>query len=119
MSLFKKRDKNVSNTIPNGRTLQTRDENFYGHKNYRKSGYEKKGNYRKVVVIDSNDLDELAVVKLTTSDKGIKLQYSNGKSKFKPFVETLDDTSAPIKVGKKFLPNSSKKDMSNADIEKI
>ena len=58
---------NVSQKIPNGRTLQTRDEFFEGQEKYRKPGYENKGLYRKVVVVDSNRADELAVVKLTTS----------------------------------------------------
>ena len=116
---MKKDKKNVSKNIPNGRTLQTRDENFFGQSNYNKPGYESKGNYRKVVVIDSNDFDDLAVVKLTTSDKGIMLTYSNGKSKFKPYVETLDDEGLPIRVGIKFRENSSKKDLSKADVTKI
>ncbi len=116
---MRKDKKNVSKNIPNGRTLQTRDENFYGQSNYNKPGYENKGDYRKVVVIDSNDLDDLAVVKLTTSNKGITLTYSNGKSKFKPYVETLDDTGKPIRIGEKFKANSPRKDLSKADVSKI
>lgn len=116
---MKKKNKNVSKTIPNGRTLQTRDEYFYGGSNYRKPGYAKKGNYRKVVVIDSNDLDDLAVVKLTTSPKGITLDYGNGKSKFKPFVSTLDNLGKPIRVGKKFIENKPNKDVSSKDVAKI
>lgn len=69
--------KNVSQKIPNGRTLQTRDEHFEGQKNYRKPGYENKGDYRRVVVIDSNRDDELAVIKLTTSKKEHRLNPIN------------------------------------------
>lgn len=65
----KPKRKNVSQKIPNGRTLQTRDEFFEGQEKYRKPGYENKGLYRKVVVVDSNRADELAVVKLTTQSK--------------------------------------------------
>ena len=57
----KSQRKNVSQKIPNGRTLQTRDEFFEGQEKYRKPGYENKGLYRKVVVVDSNRADELAV----------------------------------------------------------
>ena len=112
--------KNVSQTIPNGRTLQTRDERFEGQKNYRKPGYEKKGNYRKVVVVDSNRDDELAVIKLTTSKKGKTLEtYQKGKSKYRPFVETKDDEGKPIKAGKKFKMNKPSKDIPPAEISKI
>ncbi len=69
--------KNVSQTIPNGRTLQTRDEFFEGKADYRKPGYEDKGHYRKVVVVDSNRKNELAVVKLTTSKKGKPRRKAN------------------------------------------
>ena len=116
---MKKKNKNVSKTIPNGRTLQTRDEYFEGQKKYKKPGYEKKGNYRKIVVIDSNDLDDLAVVKLTTSSKGITLNYGNGKSKFRPFVLTKDDEGQPIRTGKKFVENNPKKDFPKQEVTKI
>lgn len=116
---MKKTEKNVSKKVPNGRTLQTRDEYFYGQSLYKKPGYENKGNYRKVVVIDSNDLDDLAVVKLTTSNKGITLTYSNGKSKFRPYVITKDNEGKSIRIGSKFIENSPKKDLSKADIIKI
>ncbi len=113
--------KNVSQTIPNGRTLQTRDE-YIGEENkkYRKPGYGKKGNYRKVVVVDSNRNDEIAVVKLTTSDRAIPIKgYKNGKSKFKPFVETKDSDGQPIKIGRKFKENSQSADVPNEEITKI
>lgn len=116
---MRKDKKNVSKTIPNGRTLQTRDEYFAGQKKYRKPGYESKGHYRKVVVIDSNDLDDLAVVKLTTSPKGVTLDYGNGKSKFRPFVLTEDNDGQPIRAGNKFVENKPNKDLSKRDVTKI
>lgn len=112
--------KNVSQKIPNGRTLQTRDEFFEGQSNYRKPSYENKGLYRKAVVVDSNRKDELAVVKLTTSEKGIKIkEYQNGKSKYRPFVETKDDKGKPIKIGEKFKKNSEKADMPTKELTEI
>lgn len=110
--------KNVSRKIPNGRTLQTRDEYFEGKKNYRKPGYEQKGNYRKVVVVDSNRKDDLAVVKLTTSGKGKSIPGEK-KSKYRPYVETKDDTGKPIRIGSKFVENSPKKDLSFEAVSKI
>ena len=110
--------KNVSRKIPNGRTLQTRDEYFEGKKNYRKPGYEQKGNYRKVVVVDSNRKDDLAVVKLTTSGKG-KSILGEKKSKYRPYVETKDDTGKPIRIGKKFIQNSPQKDLSPQAVSQI
>lgn len=116
----KPKRKNVSQKIPNGRTLQTRDEFFEGQEKYRKPGYENKGLYRKVVVVDSNRADELAVVKLTTSKQGTALpDYQQGKSKYRPFVATKDDENKPIKVGKKFLPNKPQKDVSQKDVNQI
>ena len=116
----KSQRKNVSQKIPNGRTLQTRDEFFEGQEKYRKPGYENKGLYRKVVVVDSNRADELAVVKLTTSKQGTALpDYQQGKSKYRPFVATKDDENKPIKVGKKFLPNKQQKDVSQKDVNQI
>lgn len=94
--------KNVSQTIPNGTILQTRDEFLDGQKGYKKEGYEKKGNYRKVVVIDSNRDNDVAVVKLY-SKSGQDLPSK--KAKFKPFVETLDDNKNRIRESGKFIPN--------------
>ena len=116
----KSQRKNVSQKIPNGRTLQTRDEFFEGQEKYRKPGYENKGLYRKVVVVDSNRADELAVVKLTTSKQGTALpDYQQGKSKYRPFVATKDDENKPIKVRKKFLPNKQQEDVSQKDVNQI
>ena len=72
--------RNVSKTISNGTILHTRDEYFYLSSGYRKPGYANKGNYRKVVVVDSNKNDDLAVVKLST--KGT--QVPGSISKYKP-----------------------------------
>ncbi len=112
------KNKNVSKMIPNGRTLQTRDEYFLGSATYRKPGYEKKGHYRKVAVIDSNRNNELAVVKLTTSKSGKSIPGEK-KSKYRPFVETRDDKGQPITVGKKFVENPSHKDLSSRAVSEI
>ena len=113
--------KNVSQKVPNGRVLQTRDE-YLGkeNKNYRKPNYKDKGLYRGIVVVDSNREDELVVVKMTTSEKGIKIEtYKNGKSKFKPFVEVTDENGNPIKVGKHYVPKPKKNDLPKAEVTKI
>lgn len=97
-----------------GRTVQTRDEYFEGQGDYRKPGYEKKGNYRKAVVVAQHGKD-LALVKTTKgSPRGIPLQ-DDKVSKFKPYVETKDDEGKPIQYGRKFIPNSRKKDFSIRD----
>ena len=115
---MKKRNKNISRTIPNGRTLQTRDEYFEGNADYRKPGYEKKGNYRQATVVDSNRAGDLAVVKLTTSGKGREVP-DRKKSKYRPYVETKDDEGKPIRIGKKFIENPSKKDLSKKAVSEI
>ena len=106
--------KNISQTIFNGTILQTRDEYLFEQGNYRKPGYEKKGNYRKVVVVDSNRYNELAVVKLY-SKSGKTLPSK--KSRYKPFVETLDNNSETIKVSGKFIPNGQF--LNNQDVIEI
>ena len=90
--------KNVSQTIPNGTILQTRDEYLHNEGKYKKPGYENKGNYRKVAIVDSNRENQFAVVKLY-SESGKELP--SGKSRYKPFVETLDNEGNRIKEGKK------------------
>ena len=97
--------------------MQTRDEFFEGAQGYTKPGYQNKGYYRKVVVVDSNRNDELAVVKSTTSANSSTT--SKHWFKYKPFIETLDDTGNPIKIGKKFKRNSNKKRLSKKDVNNI
>ena len=84
-----------------GTILQTRDEFFKRAKNYRKPGYEDKGNYRKAGVIDKNANDELALVKFVS--KGI-FTIDGTNLKYQPYVETLDDENKPIRIGSKFIP---------------
>lgn len=108
------KNKNRSKTIKNGTILQTRDEYLHGQQYYRKIGWETKGNYRKVTVIDSNRNDELAVVKLY-SKSGTALP--SGKSHYKPFVETLDDKNRRIRIGRKFISNG--KSLSKQDVAAI
>lgn len=101
-----------------GRTVQTRDEYFEGQGDYRKPGYEKKGNYRKAVVVAQHGKD-LALVKTTKgSPRGIPLRDEK-VSKFKPYVETKDDDGKPIQYGRKFIPNSRKNDFSMRDILQV
>lgn len=114
----KKSNRNVSQTIPNGRRIQTRDDYLESGENYQKPGYEQKGNYRGAIVVDSNKKNELVIVKLTTSKKGKRVP-GNNKSKYRPYVETKDEKGDPIKLGKKFIPNSPKKDLSKSAVSKI
>jgi hypothetical protein len=108
--------KNKSNKIPDGRTLQTRDEYFEGQGGYRKPGHKRQDFYRRVVVVDSNRDDELAVVHLT-GDKGIPLKdYAQGRSGYKPLVKILDDKKKPIKIGYKFRENEPSRNVSKQDV---
>ena len=126
MGLFTKKKKkqppkrkNVSQKVRNGTTLQTRDEFLESGKNYKKPGYENKGLYRKVVVVDSNRKDELAVVKLSTKGKHKVSNYKNNKSTYKPIIETKDNKSKPIKIGTKFKKNKDSDSISKSSINKI
>ena len=111
------KSKNISKNVPNGTILQTRDEFLHNEGNYRQPGYKNKGNYRKVVVIDSNRNDDLAIVKLY-SKSGTSLFGTN--SRYKPFVETLDNENKRIRVGRKFVRNGqllSKQNISQIKID--
>lgn len=105
------KSKNVSKKIPNGTRVQTRDEHFKerkaekkvrknGEKRFTKSNHPDPGdNYRIAIVIDSNRKNELAVVKLTTTEKGEKIKdYDKGISRYRPYVYTKDSQGKAIKV---------------------
>jgi hypothetical protein len=123
------KNKNKSKTIKNGTTLQTRDEFLYSGKDYAgKPGYESRGLYRRVVVVDSEKTDNLAVVKLLGADKAGKPKknkvtplphYQKGGSVFRPFIETHDNTNNPIRIGEKFTRNRTKHNMSKHDTNSI
>ena len=114
-----KAKRNVSQNIPNGTIVHTRDEYFMGQGDFRKFGYTDKGNYRKSVVVDSNRRDELAVVKLGTSSGRLLPHYGTGKSRYRPIVLTRDDEGAPIKLGHKFVRKGVSSEMSQWDVNKI
>lgn len=106
---------NKRRRIPNGRTLTTND-NYLGRSN---TGSTKE---RPVVVIESNDYDELAVVPLSSRNGRNRTKlpnYQQGKSYYKHFVEIEDDEGKPIKVNKKFRENHKNMDVSQRDTLKI
>ena len=112
-----KKSKNVSKTVKQGLIVHTRDEYFKGAKDYRKPGYEKSaGNYRQAAVVDSNRKDQLALVKLTTSEKVIPL---NEKGGFRAYILTQDENGRPIKVSGKFIPDSKGKKLPKEQVNKI
>lgn len=112
-------DSNLSAVIPRGRTFQTRDEFVQGGDP--KEEYEDKPEifYRTVIVVDTNDLDELAVVKQTSSPKGIKITVGKREIGVRPFIHTLDDEKNPIKKGKKFIENPASRDIPEEETERI
>ena len=116
--------KNISKSIPIGRTLQTRDEFLESGKGKEniKAGHPNKSDlYRPSVIIDTNRKNELAIIKLTTSEKGEKIKgYRNGKSGYRPYIEIRTSDDKAIKIdNKKFVANSPKKDVKKSDVNKI
>lgn len=116
-------DDNVSKRYPNGRTIRTADK--YLPLDKRGKSNDPKAQ-RRVVIVDSNRYDELAVVRLTTRKqpnttelKGRK--QGNGKTTyFKHFVEITDNENNPIKIdGKKFIENPWAYDLSKQQITAI
>jgi hypothetical protein len=101
--------------VPQGRTLTTKDG--YLDKHAKEPNKE-----RPVVVIETNDCNDLAVVQLTTRDGKDRTHlrnYQQGQSYFKHYVEIEDDTGKPIRVNEKFRENNPKMDVSDVDVEKI
>jgi len=114
-----KNKKNVSKKIKNGTTLQTRDE-YVGESNYIKPSYKNnKSLYRKVVVVDSNRDDDLAIVVLTTKGKHKLRNYKSGKSSYKPFVETMSHNQPIRNDSKKFVANKIQHSLSKEDTSMI
>ncbi len=121
-----KADSNVSKRYPNGRTLQTKDRYLPIDK---KGRSENPKESRRVVVIDSNSFDELAIVRLTSRQTANTsflptCRQNNSpdkkKSYFKHFVEIQDDQGNPIRVdGVKFVENPWKQDLPKQDVEYI
>lgn len=100
---------NRSEKIPIGRSFQTRDEYIEG--GIAKEGADEKSFYRRVFAVETNELDELAVIKSTTSEKGKVIPDYDGKSRTRPYVYTIDDEGQPIKKGKKYVENPPGKDI--------
>jgi hypothetical protein len=110
------RKKNISKNVPNGKIVHTDDKYFY-----KSGGYSKR---RMAVVVDSNKNNDLAIVKLTTSEKGKAIRgYKKGKSRFRPNVYTYDNEGKPIRLDsrdngkRKFVLDDRKtNDMSKKDV---
>ena len=102
--------------VPQGRTITTRD-NYLGDGG--KTGSTKE---RPVVVIETNDKNELAVVPLSSrkgNNRTLLKNYEQGQSYFKHFVEIEDDEGNPIVVNEKFRENHPNLDVSDDSVEFI
>lgn len=102
--------------VPQGRTITTRD-NYLGDGG--KTGSTKE---RPVVVIETNDKNELAVVPLSSrkgNNRTLLKNYEQGQSYFKHFVEIEDDEGNPIVVNEKFRENHPNLDVSIQDVALI
>ncbi len=120
---MKANKKNISKKVPNGRTLQTRDEFLSGGKgkeNIKPNHPDKHDLYRRVGVVDSNSKDELAVVKLGTKGRHSLDNYLNGKSKYNAYIEIEDNKGNRIKIdGVRFVENNTRRDIGHEDVTKI
>ena len=105
----------ASGKVPQGRTLTTHDK--YLDKKAKQPEKE-----RPVVVIETNARNDLAVVQLSSRDGRNRTRlknYQQGQSRFKHYVEIMDDEGNPIRVNKKFKENHPNMDVSSDDVEKI
>lgn len=115
--------KNVSQIIPNGRTLQTRDEFLKGgsgKENIKEDHPDKRDLYRRVGVIDSNRDNEVVVVKLSTKGRHDLKSYLSGKTKYNAFVEIEDNNGQRIKIDNvRFYENPPYRDLSIQEVNQI
>lgn len=114
--------KNISDRVFPGNAIRSRDEYFFEGKPKAEHSGNPREFYRKAYVIETNNLDELAVVKSTTK-KGHFLK-SKPDQKFKANVYTLDNDKNPIKISPKGSKNpkfirSSADDLLAEDIDYI
>lgn len=101
--------------VPQGRTLTTRDK--YLDKKAKQPNKE-----RPVVVIETNERNELAIVQLSSrkgKDRTRLKNYQQGQSYFKHYVEITDDEGKPIRVNNKFKENHPNMDVSRQDVDVI
>ena len=105
----------ASGKVPQGRTLSTLDK--YLDRNAKDPDKE-----RPVVVIASNNNNDLAVVQLSTQvgkDRTRLKNYQQGQSFFKHYIEIEDDNEMPIRVNEKFRENHPNMDVSKRDMDRI
>lgn len=105
----------ISGKVPQGRTLTTRDK--YLDKKAKQPEKE-----RPVVVIETNARNDLAVVQLSSragKDRTRLKNYQQGQSRFKHYVEIMDDEGNPIRINQKFKENHPNMDVSGKDVEFI
>lgn len=105
----------ASGKVPQGRTLTTCDK--YLDKKAKQPDKE-----RPVVVIETNARNDLAVVQLSSragKDRTRLPNYQQGQSRFKHYVEIMDDEGNPIRVNAKFKENHPNMDVSGDDVEII
>lgn len=111
----KNQARTASGKVPQGRTLTTRDK-------YLDKKAKQPDKARPVVVIETNERNDLAVVQLSSrsgKDRTRLKNYQQGQSYFKHYVEIIDDEGKPIRVNQKFKENHPNMDVSREDVKKI
>lgn len=101
-----KKNKNISQEIENGTFVITNDQYFYGTDG-------KSNKTRMGTVVDSNKKNELAITKITTSEKhGKEFENDKGFKNHGDKIYTLDNEGNPIKLGEgKFSRGNPKRDI--------
>lgn len=111
----KNQARTVSGKVPQGRTLTTHDK-------YLDRKAKQPDKARPVVVIETNERNDLAVVQLSSrngKDRTRLKNYQQGQSYFKHYVEIMDDEGKPIRVNNKFKENHPNMDVSRQDVDTI
>lgn len=110
---MKKKNKNISKTIPNGAFIITNDKFFYGTDG-------KSNKTCMATVIDSNKKDELAIVKFTTSKKhGRPFKNDKGIKRHSDTVYIKDNSGKPIKIDNKKFQSNNKRNITPKQANEI
>jgi Cft2 family RNA processing exonuclease len=103
----KKRFPNQSSKLINGTILRTRDKYLPGGASSYHEKEEKHKNkndlYRKVIIIDTNRKNEIAILELTSDKRGILINpKENDRSRCRPFItRTFSDKKPLILISSK------------------
>lgn len=119
---------NKSKSIQHGIAVRSRDGKFYKGKDKEKYKNNLNIKYRKLIIVETNQLDEIMVEKLHgIFDENGKLKknvkqlksYQSGYSGYKGYTEILDKNRDPLKLDNDFQILNDYENLSSSELKEI